>query len=68
VHVSGKGSWVAALTAHPETTDPTIIIGPLFAELCVNKDNAVVILYGSKMFHLALDGVKHYLPSVALIV
>ncbi len=47
-----------------ENTDPTVVMGPLFANACGTPDDPVVILAGTKMFALTLGAVKEYLAAV----
>ncbi len=56
--------YVSAISEVPHLTDPASVIGPTFAALCESADNVHVIMAGNRVFHLALEGVKHYLDSV----
>ena len=47
-------------------TDPTSIMGPVFANACGAADDPVVILAGTKMFALTLGSVKEYLAAVKI--
>ena len=49
-----------------QTTDPTNIIGPMFADACGCSGNAIAILTGTKMFTLTLGAVKEYLHAVTI--
>jgi hypothetical protein len=60
------GAYLAELQKEPPASDPTAVIGPKFAELCGHKDNPMAMLSGSKMFRVALNGVKTYLKSIDL--
>jgi len=60
-------TYLKALNGHPETRDPAVLIGPAFAAVCGDGADAIAILCGSKMFHVAVSGVRHYLESVTLI-
>ncbi len=51
-------------SAPESTTDPTAVIGPMFAGSCKAPDNAAAILTGTKMFALTLGSVREYLNSV----
>ncbi|MEA1968827.1 MAG: hypothetical protein U9N77_11500 [Thermodesulfobacteriota bacterium] len=48
------------------TTDPSLLMGPAFADACGCPDNAVAILTGTKMFALSLGGIKEYLNAVEI--
>lgn len=39
-------------------------VGLTFARLCGGPDDVHLILAGNRLFHLSLEGVKHYLSSV----
>jgi hypothetical protein len=56
--------YLSALAEVPHIKDPTSVIGPTFARLCENTDNVHVIMAGNRIFHLSLEGVKHFLESV----
>jgi hypothetical protein len=59
-------AYLGELQKDTKASDPTALIGPKFAQLCGQKDNPIAILSGSKMFHLALNGVKTYLQNINL--
>ncbi len=56
--------YLNALAEVPHVKDPASVIGPTFARLCGNPDNVHVIMAGNRVFHLSLEGVKHFLESV----
>lgn len=58
--------YLEALQKNATASDPIALIGPKFAELCGHPDNAMAILSGSKIFNLALNGVKNYLQCISL--
>jgi hypothetical protein len=41
-------------------------MGPAFAEISNNKDDAIAVLTGTKMFTLTLGAVKEYISSVTI--
>ncbi len=49
-----------------EITNPSSIMGPVFADACNSTDNAVAILLGTKMFTLCLGSVKEYIDAVEI--
>lgn len=55
--------YLKALAEVPHVKDPASVIGPTFARLCENTDNVHVIMAGNRIFHLSLEGVKHFLES-----
>ena len=59
--------YVDALRHNPEVSDPVYIIGPTFAKICGNESNPHIILAGSKIFSLSLNGIKTYLDSIEII-
>lgn len=58
--------YIRTLDNQPDVKDPASVIGPKFAEVCGDADNVFIILSGSKMFNLAVLGVRHYLDSIVL--
>lgn len=56
--------YVNALNLSPDVSDPTSVIGPTFAGVCGDEDNACTILAGSKIFTLSISAVRNYLESV----
>ncbi len=56
--------YLSALAEVPHVKDPASVIGPTFARLCGSMDNVHVIMAGNRIFHLSLEGVKHFLESV----
>ena len=60
-------TYLEKMQTNPDqATDPTAIIGPMFAEACGCSGNAIAILTGTKMFTLTLGSVKEYLNAVTL--
>lgn len=55
--------YLKALAEAPLVKDPASVIGPTFAVLCGYTDNVHVIMAGNRIFHMALEGVKHFLES-----
>ena len=55
--------YLKALAEVPHVKDPASVIGPTFARLCENADNVHVIMAGNRVFHMSLEGVKHFLES-----
>ncbi len=59
-------SYLNVLNLIPDNPDPLVSIGPKFAEICGTKDNAHIILSGSKVFNLSIGGVKNYLETIRI--
>ena len=58
------GTYLEIMQERPdESQNPASVMGPAFAEVCSNKDDAVTILTGTKMFTLTLGAVKEYLNA-----
>jgi len=59
------GIYVDELQKNPgQATNPTLIVGPVFAGICGSPDNPIAILTGTKMFTLTLGAVKEYINAV----
>ncbi|RZB32122.1 MAG: hypothetical protein SRB1_01741 [Desulfobacteraceae bacterium Eth-SRB1] len=59
-------TYLNALNSITDGPDPLLAIGPKFAELCENKNNAHIMLAGSKVFNFSAGGVKSYLESIQI--
>ncbi|MBC2694550.1 MAG: hypothetical protein HF982_04590 [Desulfobacteraceae bacterium] len=59
-------TYLNALNLIPDNPDPLASIGPKFAKICDCKDNAHIMLSGSKVFNLSVGGVKNYLESIQI--
>lgn len=55
--------YVGALDAAGKISDPAVAIGPAFADVCGDKDDACAILAGSKMFSMTIHAVREYLDG-----
>ena len=53
--------YVAALDRAGKVATPAVAIGPAFAEVCGDRDDACAMLAGSKMFTHTIDAVREYL-------
>ncbi len=56
--------YVNSMNQSQEKTDTAAIIGPSFAAICGDEDDAVIILAGAKIFTTAVNAVKEYLATV----
>ena len=59
-------TYVAAMAQNEEAADPTVIIGPAFADLCGNREDIFAAMSGSKMFNTTLHRVRQYLETLKL--
>ncbi|MEQ8164033.1 MAG: hypothetical protein ABRQ34_10990, partial [Smithellaceae bacterium] len=59
-------TYVHALHEQPGAPEPAVIIGPVFADLCGNKNDAFTALTGSKMFISTIGCVKQYIESLSV--
>ncbi|MDI6688751.1 MAG: hypothetical protein QME06_11085 [Desulfobacterales bacterium] len=59
-------TYLNALNLISDNPDPLASIGPKFAEICGSKDNAYIMLSGSKVFSISVGGVKNYFESVQI--
>jgi hypothetical protein len=57
-------TYLMALSGLSGPTDPASVIGPAFAQICETRGNVHVIMAGTRIFSLAVEGVKAYLDSV----
>jgi hypothetical protein len=55
--------YVGALDAAGEIAEPAMAIGPAFADVCGDRDDACAILAGSKMFSMTINAVREYLDA-----
>jgi hypothetical protein len=53
--------YVTTLNRAGKVTTPAVAIGPAFAEMCGDRDDACAMLAGSKMFTHTIDAVREYL-------
>lgn len=58
--------YVKAMEHNPRTSDPAVVIGPVFARLCGHEDDIFTVMAGSKMFANAVLRVRQYLEAVKL--
>lgn len=59
-------SYVGALDAAGKIPDPAMAIGPAFAGICGDKDDACAILAGNKMFSHTINAVREYLDGTLM--
>lgn len=56
--------YVGALDAAGKVLQPAMAIGPAFAEICGDRNDACAVLAGSKMFVHAIHAVREHLDAV----
>ncbi len=60
-------TYVGQMQTNPDqASEPTAVMGPVFAQICESPDDPMAILTGTKMFTLTLGAVKEYLTVVNL--
>ncbi len=60
-------TYVGQMQTNPnQASEPTAVMGPVFAQVCNSPDDPMAILTGTKMFTLTLGAVKEYLTAVNL--
>jgi len=59
--------YVAALSEHRDTTEPSTSIGPAFARNCGDEEDLFAFMAGSKMFVSTISRVKEYFEKIQLI-
>ncbi len=57
--------YLSALDAAGQIPEPAMAIGPAFAGVCGDPDDACAMLAGSKMFSLTINTVREYLGGTA---
>ena len=57
--------YIGALDAAGQIPEPAMAIGPAFAGVCGDPDDACAILAGSKMFSITIHAVREYLDGAA---
>lgn len=55
--------YIGALDAAGQIQDPAMAIGPAFADICGDRDDACAILAGSKMFSVTINAVREFLDN-----
>ncbi len=63
---SRLNDYVEAMSADPEATDPSILIGPAFARLCGSEEDIFASMTGTKLFANTIARVRQYLEAVKL--
>lgn len=56
--------YVQALDSVGQISQPAMAVGPAFADVCGDKEDAVVTLAGSKMFSHTILAVREYLDDI----
>jgi hypothetical protein len=58
--------YVGALDAAGDIPEPAMAIGPAFAGICGDRDDACAILAGTKMFSHTISAVREYLAGTVM--
>lgn len=61
-------SYVEAMSQRPDASEPSAVIGPVFARNCGREDDVYTIVTGSRMFASVIGEVCKYLDQSGLIV
>ncbi|MCP4670689.1 MAG: hypothetical protein GY857_05230 [Desulfobacula sp.] len=60
-------TYIEIMKEKPDVShNPANIMGPAFADICNQNNDAIAILTGTKMFTLTLGAVKEYLDTVKI--
>lgn len=59
-------TYVKAMEGNCQAPDPAVVIGPVFAGLCGQRDDIFAVMAGSKMFANAVMRVRQYLEASKL--
>lgn len=60
-------TYVNSLNGASKEADPASAIGPAFAEICNDKDNAFVVISGARLFNYSVRATKEYLESEQML-
>lgn len=60
-------SYVKSLDDAKNEADPASAIGPAFAEICKDKDNAFVVISGARLFNYSVRATKEYLGAEKIL-
>jgi hypothetical protein len=58
--------YVKAMAEEPEATDPSVLIGPVFANQCGKEDDIFASMTGTKLFANTIARVRQYLEAVKI--
>ena len=59
-------TYVGALDAAGQIQEPAMAVGPTFADICGDRDDACAILAGTKMFSHTINAVREYLVGTVM--
>ncbi len=60
-------SYIKSLEGSKNEADPASSIGPAFAALCKDKDNAFIVISGARLFNYSVRATKEYLEAEELL-
>ncbi len=58
--------YVDAMNENQDAREPAVVIGPEFAGVCGNRDDAFTVMTGSRLFIATAGSVKSYLEEMKL--
>lgn len=58
--------YVQAMSADPQATDPSLLVGPAFAKVCGDEEDIFASMTGTKLFANSISRVRQYLEAVKL--
>ena len=59
-------TYILSLETAEKGSDPAACIGTTFATCCKDMDNPFVAITGSRIFNMAVQGVKEYLGAITI--
>lgn len=60
-------TYVKSFDNAASESDPASAIGPAFADICKDKDNAFTVITGARLFNYSVRATKEYLESESLL-
>lgn len=60
-------TYVEAMGGQSQDADPAQVVGPVFADLCGDKEDIFASMAGGKMFNNTLIRIRQYLEAVKLV-
>jgi hypothetical protein len=58
--------YVKTMEVDPDATDPSVLIGPVFADQCGNRDDIFASMTGTKLFANTITRVRQYLEAIRI--
>jgi hypothetical protein len=60
-------AYIKSLEGSKNEADPASAIGPAFATICKDKENAFVVISGSRLFNYSVRATKEYLDAEKML-